>query len=434
MRIRQLCLGFLLTLILILPGLLGIIALNTKIGFCLIAASFLIGGYIALKRTPSVWVVRIALMASSTAMTLVIIDLGARWFLDDIYHIRWGRMPLLSRYSSNKHIIKSESGDLSAVTGDPKDREYRTVEFITDQYGFRNEVSDPANVDLIVVGDSYAAGLGTTQKKTFTRYIADRYKLTAVNIAVPGNAWDEYMNTALTLPRLDLSDKAVILWMLFPANDMGGRYPPIWNVDELPWKSKIGTFLTRYETFRYLSPIRSLLYRTSGEPGAVIRKTLPDRIPILFYARYAEEVVKDITVHEKYESFTETVKQMGQLVDRHEIRLVIVMAPSKEEVYEWILKDKEPWSTNTNQSSMSAELEKFSARENHCYIDLKPALMRHARRIYEANGGMLWWRDDTHWNEAGHSVVADELAVSNCLSSVISNGNSDVSKQSSLSR
>ena len=396
MKIRQISLGFVITLILLLPGLIGIIALNTKIGFWWIVASVVIGCYITVGRRSFAWPVRIALIASSIALSLVIIDLGARWFLQDrIYYrsvdrlcSRWDRMPLLDRYSQNQHAIQKEYGDLAAISGDPKDREYRMVEFITDQYGFRNKVSDRANVDLIVVGDSFAAGLGTTQNKTFILNLEARYKLTAVNLGIPANPWEEYMNTALVLPRLDLSENATIIWVLFTANDMGGHYDPIWNIDELPWKKGLGAFLIRYETFRYRSPIRMQLYKNSVGPVATfIRKTLPDGRPFLFYDSYAADVVKDITVHENYGAFTEAIKQMARLADRHDVSLVIVLAPSKEEVYDWLLQNKEPWSTNTTTSSMSAELAKFSERENYCFIDLKPALTRHARLAYEADGG-----------------------------------------------
>ena len=432
-RIGRICLGFVVILILLLPGLIGIIALRTKIGFWWIVASVAMGGYIAVGRKSFNWPVRIVLIASSIALTLVIADLGARWLLQDLIYYgtvdrlstKWDRLPLVERFFPNQHVIHKEYGDLAAISGDPEDREYRMIEFITDKYGFRNKKSDPANVDLLVVGDSFAGGMGTTQNKTFTMNLEDRYKLTAVNMALPANPWEEYVNTALMLPQMDLSDKAAIIWMLFPANDMGGYYSDTWNIDELPWKSGLDAFLVRYETFRYRSPIRILLYRISlAQPGTFIRKTLPDGKPVLFYGSYVDEVVKDITVHRNYGAFVETIKQMARLADKHDVSLVIVVAPSKEEVYDWLVRNKEPWITNTQPSSMSAELTKLSEQENYCFIDLKPALTRHARQAYETDGSLLWWRDDTHWNERGHRLVADELASSECLSGVMANKSS----------
>jgi lysophospholipase L1-like esterase len=43
------------------------------------------------------------------------------------------------------------------------------------------------------------------------------------------------------------------------------------------------------------------------------------------------------------------------------------------------------------------------------FCDLKPDLVTAARTAYAQTGALVWWPDDTHWNEAGHRAAADAV-------------------------
>ena len=57
----------------------------------------------------------------------------------------------------------------------------------------------------------------------------------------------------------------------------------------------------------------------------------------------------------------------------------------------------------------AAVLRAFAARRGLPVVDLEPALEAAAAEGL-TDGRLVWWRDDTHWNAAGHAVVARVLA------------------------
>ena len=37
---------------------------------------------------------------------------------------------------------------------------------------------------------------------------------------------------------------------------------------------------------------------------------------------------------------------------------------------------------------------------------MKPYLVSEAKRLYDTEGKLLWWRDDTHIGKYGHAAIA----------------------------
>ena len=54
-------------------------------------------------------------------------------------------------------------------------------------------------------------------------------------------------------------------------------------------------------------------------------------------------------------------------------------------------------------------------------LDTKAFLIGEARQLYDSTGGLLWWRDDTHFNEPGHKAVASFI-----VGEVLDNSSSSV--------
>lgn len=117
---------------------------------------------------------RIALTLLSISFALTLSELVARPIMsrlrDDrpeaISPHRLDRLPLLSRYLKNVSYRDSYYGDLAIMAGKKEWREPRDFRFVTDGFGFRNETTESDNqareIDLIVLGDSFGEGLGTT--------------------------------------------------------------------------------------------------------------------------------------------------------------------------------------------------------------------------------------------------------------------------------
>ncbi len=71
------------------------------------------------------------------------------------------------KFKPDSRVQISRCGDLSYTKGIKELQEYREEIFTTDKYGFRN-LGDLENPRAVVLGDSYAAGLGLNDPETLT--------------------------------------------------------------------------------------------------------------------------------------------------------------------------------------------------------------------------------------------------------------------------
>src|SRR5260370_30755330 len=88
------------------------------------------------------------------------------------------------------------------------------------------------------------------------------------------------------------------------------------------------------------------------------------------------------------------------------MEIAIVVVPSKEEVYSWVLDNGTPWSTSPEPSGFSTVLKNVSAEEGFRFLDLKPFLIDASKRAWEDSGELLWWYDDIHWHVRGQKEAA----------------------------
>jgi hypothetical protein len=92
------------------------------------------------------------------------------------------------------------------------------------------------------------------------------------------------------------------------------------------------------------------------------------------------------------------MRKMKDVADAAGFSVLVVMAPSKEEVY---LRAPE-----AGQSTATARIVEALSRELlFDFFDLGPVFMRAAK---DKN---LWWRDDTHWNPEGNRVAAQAITA-----------------------
>jgi hypothetical protein len=109
--------------------------------------------------------------------------------------------------------------------------------------------------------------------------------------------------------------------------------------------------------------------------------------------------------HPNFESLKATLGAMERLAGERQLTVAVALAPSKEEVYSWVLDGAPPWSAGEEPSGFSAVLHGLCAQHGFRLLDLKPALVEASRRAYEKSGALLWWRDDTHWNGDGQRAA-----------------------------
>jgi hypothetical protein len=327
---------------------------------------------------------------------------------------RCPELPLVSKYKKDVDYSGETYGDLAAMIGDEHLREKRHIVFKTDSFGFRNseEIRDHDAYDLIVLGDSFGVGNGTTQDRTWVALLQGHFGIKTYNLSIPGSPWQSYVHFATEIKRLPVHPKSIVLLAIFPGNDLDEYYDDRnVGIDDLPWNSRGKTLLVRISTFVRRSPIRQLVRRLrhrSVDP--VLVKDFVDGRKILFYPPYVNAKNRTeamIVDHPNYDKLLHVIRSIDRVAGEYHATVVILLLPSKEEVYEWVVEGYPPRTTNTKPSGFAAALGNFCRQNNLSFFDLKPSLMEAAKKEFEESGELIYWADDTHWNEKGHGIVAD---------------------------
>lgn len=370
-----------------------------------------------------------AILSSCTAVACF--DLAARpavaWMIGErpreLSVRTWEPMPLVYRYEPDVRFDGKIFGDLAAMSLDKTVRRYRDFKLVTDHFGFRNDpaLTQTGGPDLVLLGDSFGAGTGTTQDATWATLLARERGMNVYNLSIEGaGPWQEFINLETEVERVKPREGALLVWAIFAGNDLDDPYYPQLQLSELPWQGTLRQLIFDFKKFRRRSPLRRVLSHAAGAGWAarenVLTKDLGDGRKLLFYAPFARAVARtreEVTRHPNFNALAATVAAMRRLADTRRLKVAVVLVPAKEEVYSWALAGKPPWSDAQSPSGFSLALAQLCAQQDMTFLDLKPRMTDAARRAYQDSGALLWWEDDIHWNELGHKVaagiVSDEL-------------------------
>ncbi len=375
------------------------------------------------------WMVNLVLVSVSSGVFITLLDILIRVALpgmvyyrpNERYLSRWPAMPLLQRYQPNVSVEQDSYGDLAAFSGEISLREERRVSLVTDAYGFTSQGESPNHVDILVLGDSFGMGLGTSIEKTWPTILSQDTGLSVTNLSVTSEGpWHEMMNYQIEHDRLNIDSNTRIIWLLFGGNDLIDDYYDQYSVDDLKWDYGIDQIGTRWETFANRSPIGMttglLLGSATDQRGVIIKEVDHQQIAFLgTYVDVADFTADFFTNMEQYPDLDRVFAVMGEQTRRDGASVTVVNVPSKGEVYYWIARDLTPWTRPPMPSGFAQVIAPLAEREGMCFIDLGPLLMDEAQERFEASGEFIYWRDDTHWNVEGHRIVADILATHPCL-------------------
>jgi len=393
-----------------LPFLSG--ALPEKAALTALTVAVLAGGFAGRGHGKAASLV---LLAASLCVALAACDLLARLLPPSIFYYRpedaflsrRPEMPAVSRFSKNARFRGRVVGDLAALAGGHA--EPRDVCFVTDEAGFRNLPGTRARaIDVLLVGDSFGIGNGTSQEKTWASVLENRYGRTVYNLSTGGSPWTELMNVKTEIDSLRTAPDAVLVWALFTGNDLDGEY----RGTEPVFTAPLERFGVRWTTFRERSPVRLLLRRvryalrlsadTRG-PSPVHARVLPDGRTVLFlndYAKAEEKPYSECIRSKNLGALHATFAEMKRLCEEKGVRVAVVVVPTKEGVYDWILSGKR---SATASSGFSLLVRDLCGENGFAFLDLKDPMRRLALSKPETS---LWWLDDTHWNDAGHAEAA----------------------------
>ncbi|MFL6257075.1 MAG: alginate O-acetyltransferase AlgX-related protein [Pyrinomonadaceae bacterium] len=362
--------------------------------------------------------VSVVLLSACFAVTLF--DLAARPLLlylssvrpSERYIYRWPEQPLLQRYVAGVHFEGLTYGDLAAVSGRGDWREWHPIRFLTDEYGFRNEPpaqgSASRPLDLILLGDSFGVAAATTQGETLSGVLARDYGLNVYNLSISRESpQQEYANLVLEGGRLKTREGTRVLWLVFTGNDLDDPYYKELEDPQPTRPSAFARIAVALGDFRARSPVRRLL--TEGDSALIIERRFVDGRRVLFHKNYAERrgrTAEEIMRHPNFVHLKATLGAMERLAAARRLKVSVALVPSKEEVYSWLLDGAPPWRSGAEPSGFAEVMRGLCEQQGFGFLDLKPALVEESRREFEQTGALLWWPDDTHWNEEGQRAAA----------------------------
>jgi len=278
----------------------------------------------------------------------------------------------------------------------------------TDGYGFRNRWPWPERVDIVAVGDSLTFGYGVEDNEAWTTLLDARLPRSHVlNLALIGAAPQQYFRVyerfgSTLKPKL-------LLFGLFPGNDVKdagifdqwqaagseGNYD-VWRFfqGQIPKTSGgMKYYMKKSYVVLFLLEFRRI-YRS---PGIAFPKSMefPDggRLHLHPYTPWWESV-EDPQSCLGFQLILQTIGQTQSHAHEHGTNLLVLLLPTREEVYFPLLGDRSP----NDSGPFGIEFEERGIR----FLNLTRAFQERARE-----GKQLFFEVDGHPNALGNALIAE---------------------------
>jgi hypothetical protein len=278
-----------------------------------------------------------------------------------------------------------------------------------DYWGDRNKEPWPDEADIVVVGNSLAYGMPMSREDAWTTLLDHALPdLRVVTLGLIGASPEQYRRVYETFG-IGLHPK-VLLVCLFPGNDLtdvlvfkrwweSGREKTFAAFTEPEPKTTRGRWRRRIEgKSRLLTLVTDLKlsYRDGNVFGG---KTLDlssgERVQLVpRFLRAA--ALREEPGREEFRLAVEAIRETRRLAEQHGTKCVVVLFPTKEEVYLSAFEKDVPSLT----IPFAAELEAAGA----LFLDLTPVFRERA-----ADGAALFLEVDGHPNERGYALVTETV-------------------------
>lgn len=307
-------------------------------------------------------------------------------------------------------------GDLQAMTTRDLHGAPKTVRFVTDSLGYRNE-SDYAGRPLALVGDSFVVSSSSDQADIPASVLRRDHGLEAYAVAAVGGDMADYARWTRDFFTRFTTQARVVL-VCFEGND----FDPVEDRDRLEPAWKLWTRRTR-DWFRF-QPLGRTVFTQVGRLKArertdpVVTATAGGH-PLAFYRPYVEQVLQPQP--RDLEDFPALLAEMAPRT------AAVFFVPAKFRVYAPLLDKPLPelLSDADTQGLPHAQwdyLASLCAQNGLPCFDLTPALAAEARKALD-QGRFVYFPDDTHWNARG--IRAAMAAVAKALDGKAANDAGD---------
>jgi len=302
------------------------------------------------------------------------------------------------------------------------ERRYET--FRIDAHGFR-DTSPFATSEIFALGDSYTFG-STDQPRIWVERLEALIGRPVYNLGITGAS---PLQELLILQHVLASGARPrhVIWMLIEANDLDDDYDPPRRLPSDPdAEGPLDLVRDAVRDVRDGVRGRSLLRRAltgdlvirtgRGSPSPadpLVTEARRRRIPLyqspqlgykLFHPAYVERAARSevaVQGHPNRPRLERVFADMRALATRAGFHVTVVVAPSDARLYAPRFAGLQGVS---DEPYLIRYLAALARRHDFEGLNLYPLLRPYAERE------LLYWRDDTHWNDRGHELVAQLIA------------------------
>jgi len=300
-----------------------------------------------------------------------------------------------SHYEPNRRLdFAMPHGDLFALSDRtaPEIVEPRQVVYVTDALGYRNTIG-PAAQAFVLIGDSFAAGSGTSQEQILGEILRRDHGIDVYSAAFPGDP----VAYAQTLDWLKANTGLVrgrnVVALVFEGNDLtcAAPAPPQRSIGEWRWRP-----VTRLETYRlFFGLTRAALGAGGGGQSVVVHPVGGKMMGFLrFYVDAATQAAPC-----DWSAEAAALQAMAP-----HLRL-IAFAPTKYRVYADKVAPEAPL-PHIRWDFVDATARGIGVPA----LDLTPVLRARAAALLP-QGKYVYWRDDSHWNGEGMDAAAQAIVA-----------------------
>lgn len=299
----------------------------------------------------------------------------------------------------------------------PERTEYR------DPAGYCNEpLPAGKRYSVVMMGDSFMLSLGTQNVAQVLASIGD---ISVYNHGMYGAGPFLEIRKFLSADRSDLNPQVVVwnlsarelgaplfsrqpveTWFSQPKTGIPGQATASSRVDWGAWAPSVlrdawpNTSAAAYYSRIAWSQIKLLVFREW--PGDVRGADDPVFGPMLFYGENLR-LLPYYTPEQDAPAVAQTVKRVAAGFRERGVSLVVLLVPEKEQIYIRALPEEERQALAQGPELLAA-IEGGLKAAGVSVVNLMPVFQEATAR-----GEQLYWRDDTHWNDAGIRLAAEEL-------------------------
>lgn len=309
---------------------------------------------------------------------------------------------LVSRFRAG--VVMTQTNELGEII------EFRTASLGFSDVGFRDDGLDERKLPRVVVlGDSFAEGANVNLQDGSVELLEQSTGADFVNLGVGGYGATQ---ARIVLERYGLELKpALVILMFFTGNDLGddGIYES--KTSRSPG-DRLKQFLEKY--FYTYELLKHVLGRSSGasslplvnEVGSDDLAYRDEELDLVFYLEHFASLVKDdppAWIARGMQRTPQSILQIRDICQARGIEFVVVIAPSKEQVY-WekvasLLAEPDRY----DPDGPNRLIKNFADEHGIAVLDLTPIFRAHADE-------QLYFPKDTHWNVAGNRLAAQAMS------------------------